>query len=189
MHVLNEGHWINFDKAKTLVRLDHERSRIYREAIEIEKRPHCLNTRDDALRLPATWKPLLTERHVIPTPPGNTPAVPPPPTRVDKRRKTPLGSVNTPAPRHLRSTRLAATAASSASARPPTQRGPARTETSQERNDSHQSPVQTEDRRQLKTRARAVIGRATTPASRCTRSQTRAQAAVGATLDPDAGRK
>ncbi|KAJ9574562.1 hypothetical protein L9F63_008273, partial [Diploptera punctata] len=50
----------------TLAKIDHEKSRIYREAIEIEKRPHIMNTRDDAQRLPSTWKTALAAHHVIP---------------------------------------------------------------------------------------------------------------------------
>ena len=78
-HVLQEGHWINFDAAKTLVRLDQERPRIYREAVEIEKRPHCMNTRDDARRLPDAWKPALESCRVAPLMPSPMPLQLPPP--------------------------------------------------------------------------------------------------------------
>jgi hypothetical protein len=93
LHVLTEGHWIDFDKAKTLVRLNHERPRIYREAIEIDKRPHCINTRDDAIRLPKAWKPLLSSCQVLPVAPQTT-SVEPLTMRIDKRRKNVTGTVN-----------------------------------------------------------------------------------------------
>ena len=64
MHCLTEGHAIDFEHAKTVARIDHDRARIFREAIEIEKRPLSMNTRGDALRLPAAWKPVLTVHQV-----------------------------------------------------------------------------------------------------------------------------
>jgi uncharacterized protein (UPF0335 family) len=57
-HVMTEGHVIDFPNTRTLSRLNNESCRIYREAIEIEKRL-TMNARDDALRLPNAWKPVL----------------------------------------------------------------------------------------------------------------------------------
>ncbi|KAK5641045.1 hypothetical protein RI129_009592 [Pyrocoelia pectoralis] len=61
-HVTTTGHTIKFEDAKTLASIEHCTSRIIREAIEIGKRPHNLNTRDDALRLPPIWKASLIPR-------------------------------------------------------------------------------------------------------------------------------
>ena len=103
LHVLTEGHWIDFGKAKTLVRLNHERPRIFREAIEIEKRPHCINTRDDAIRLPKAWKPVLSSCHVLPVAPQGA-SFDPLKMRIDKRRKNiPGASSSKPERRQLRS--------------------------------------------------------------------------------------
>jgi hypothetical protein len=140
LHVLNEGHWIDFDHAKTLVRLDHERPRIYREAIEIHKRPHSLNTRDDALRLPAAWKPALTDRQVTPSAPPEIISGPPP-ARVDRRRKKTV-TIASVTPRQLRSTRPRATQASAVAGSSSQDAG----------------PVQTVRNTRSMTRARAAIG-------------------------------
>ncbi|KAJ9574561.1 hypothetical protein L9F63_008272 [Diploptera punctata] len=55
-HMKQRGHKIDLTGSRTLAKIDHEKSRIYREAIEIEKRPHIMNTRDDAQRLPSHGK-------------------------------------------------------------------------------------------------------------------------------------
>lgn len=60
-----EGHKIDFSNTKLLAKLDNERHRIIREAIEIERRPASMNSRDDAQRLPTAWKPLLDDRKII----------------------------------------------------------------------------------------------------------------------------
>ncbi|KAJ9601807.1 hypothetical protein L9F63_000035 [Diploptera punctata] len=65
-HMNQRGHKIDLTGSRTLANIDNETSRIYREAIEIEKRPHSMNTRDDAQRLPSTWKTALAAHHVSP---------------------------------------------------------------------------------------------------------------------------
>ncbi|KAJ9600343.1 hypothetical protein L9F63_009356, partial [Diploptera punctata] len=65
-HIKQRGHKIDLTGSRTLAKIDHEKSRIYREAIEIEKRQHTMNTRDDVQRLPSTWKTALAAHHVIP---------------------------------------------------------------------------------------------------------------------------
>ncbi|KAJ9592931.1 hypothetical protein L9F63_015391, partial [Diploptera punctata] len=65
-HIKHRGHKIDFTGSRTLAKINNEKSRIYREAIEIEKRPHTMNTRDDAQRFPSTWKTALAAHHVIP---------------------------------------------------------------------------------------------------------------------------
>ena len=169
-HALTEGHCIDFEKARTLKRLDQPRARTYREAIEIVKRPHCMNTRDDALRLPGTWKPLLADcevRAIMPSEPLTEQQ-----PRVDRRRKTPLAET-TPAPSQPRSTRLAAAAVRGRPSLPPVQRDTHRAEAS--RSLHLQSSTQTADRAQQQVQARAVIGQTQIQTtSRCTRSQTRA---------------
>ncbi|MBV2145233.1 MAG: GIY-YIG nuclease family protein, partial [Wolbachia endosymbiont of Pissodes strobi] len=57
-HHLNTGHKINLDSCKQIANADHFRTRIIREAIEIEK-SGSLNRRDDAANLPTTWKTLI----------------------------------------------------------------------------------------------------------------------------------
>lgn len=69
-HSRSEGHRIDFDNTKTLATVPHMLPRIIREAIEIQKRPHSMNKRDDALRLPSTWKPILnkhSKKSILPT--------------------------------------------------------------------------------------------------------------------------
>jgi hypothetical protein len=90
MHAVTEGHKIDFENAKTLARVDHLVPRVYREAIEIEKREHSLNTRDDARRLPATWKPVLTDRRVRPAPVGAGLTTISESSLIDKEKRTPL---------------------------------------------------------------------------------------------------
>jgi hypothetical protein len=53
---------------KTYIGL-HIIPRIYREAVEIEKRGHSMNTRDDSRRLPTAWRPILRDCRVLPSPP------------------------------------------------------------------------------------------------------------------------
>lgn len=59
-HHLETGHKIGFEHTKTIATERNLKSRIIREALEIERRPDCLNKRDDGRRLPNTWKPLLS---------------------------------------------------------------------------------------------------------------------------------
>lgn len=66
-HVLATGHAIDFENTKTLAKHTNLTARIIREAIEIDKRPHSLNKRDDTRRLPQTWKPLLVSRRITPS--------------------------------------------------------------------------------------------------------------------------
>jgi hypothetical protein len=61
-HVMTEGHTIDFEKSRVLASLYNEKHRVYREAIEIEARP-TMNARDDALRLPLAWKPLIPNKN------------------------------------------------------------------------------------------------------------------------------
>ena len=66
-HVKATGHTIEFEKTKILANIEQKTKRIIREAIEIEKRPRNLNTRDDTQRLPAAWKPNIKPVPVRPT--------------------------------------------------------------------------------------------------------------------------
>ncbi|KAK4887865.1 hypothetical protein RN001_004136 [Aquatica leii] len=59
-HVRKTSHEINFDETKVIANVEHKTKRIIREAVEIEKLPNSLNTRDDTQRLPTVWKPALT---------------------------------------------------------------------------------------------------------------------------------
>ena len=101
MHSMTEGHSIDFDNARTVTKLQNETSRVYREAIEIFKRDHSLNTRDDSKRLPFAWQTIIS-KHPPPQPPSSLQNVPP--TRIQHAT-----SDITPTVR--RSTRLAALAA------------------------------------------------------------------------------
>ena len=65
-HVINTGHNIDFENTKTLHRCENYSKRIIREAIEIEKRPNNLNSRDDSQRLPHTWKHMLENCRIKP---------------------------------------------------------------------------------------------------------------------------
>lgn len=71
-HIDATGHKINFDGTKMLAKIEHFKKRITREAIEIEKRPDNLNTRDDTQRLPTTWKPALNRKQITPRMPPVT---------------------------------------------------------------------------------------------------------------------
>ncbi|KAG5886168.1 hypothetical protein JTB14_024848 [Gonioctena quinquepunctata] len=64
-HNEETGHIIDFDHTRTERTLQ---ARVIREALEIEKRPNCLNKRDDERRLPNTWKPLLSHLTAKPSP-------------------------------------------------------------------------------------------------------------------------
>lgn len=68
-HVKDTSHRIDFDRAKTVAVEKHLWPRIYREAIEIVKRPDNLNKRDDAKRLPVTWIPALSKYRIEPAEP------------------------------------------------------------------------------------------------------------------------
>lgn len=61
-HVSATSHNIDFQNTKVLANIEHLKSRIIREAIEIEKRPDNMNSRDDTQRLPAAWKPALIKK-------------------------------------------------------------------------------------------------------------------------------
>jgi hypothetical protein len=73
VHVMTEGHRINFSGTRSVASIQHETPRVYREAIEIERRPHSMNTRDDAKRLPQTWKNIIQQTTVTPLMPTTTP--------------------------------------------------------------------------------------------------------------------
>lgn len=60
-HILETGHKIDFDNTKTLARSKCLKTRIVREAMEIEIRPFSMNKRDDSLRLANAWKPILNK--------------------------------------------------------------------------------------------------------------------------------
>ena len=91
MHALENGHNINFGSMKALAQVDFLQQRFIREAIEIERRPHTLNKRDDGLRLPSAWTPLIAATLVKPTEPTKKSReqallqV----VKIDRRRKTP----------------------------------------------------------------------------------------------------
>uniref|UniRef100_A0A6P7FST7 Uncharacterized protein LOC114330785 n=1 Tax=Diabrotica virgifera virgifera TaxID=50390 RepID=A0A6P7FST7_DIAVI len=51
----------------TIAPIRFYKPRIIREAVKIEKRPNCLNKRDDGIRLPSTWRPLLTKTSSAPS--------------------------------------------------------------------------------------------------------------------------
>ena len=55
IHQHETNHKIDFDNTKQIANVDHYKTRLIREAIEIEK-DGFLNKRDDALKLPAAWK-------------------------------------------------------------------------------------------------------------------------------------
>lgn len=59
-HVKETSHTIDFSNTKLLANIEYTKTRIIREAIEIEKHPNNLNSRDDTQRLPTAWKPALT---------------------------------------------------------------------------------------------------------------------------------
>jgi len=59
--VLNEGHKIDSDNAATIASLYNETRRIYRKAIEIHKHVNNMNTRNDSIRIPDTWKVVIAE--------------------------------------------------------------------------------------------------------------------------------
>lgn len=65
-HVYQSQHTIDFKNSKVLAREDYKPMRVIREAIEIEKREHALNVRDDGKRLNNTWKTALYNRRITP---------------------------------------------------------------------------------------------------------------------------
>lgn len=64
-HVIEHNHTIDFDSSVVLAQEKYTVPRIYREAIEITRRSHAMNKRDDAQRLPNSWKSALITRKVI----------------------------------------------------------------------------------------------------------------------------
>ena len=64
-HERKHSHQVDLQEAKVIAPVSNHRQRIIREAIEIEKRPHNFNKRDDSLRLPSAWKPIV-ERCTVP---------------------------------------------------------------------------------------------------------------------------
>ena len=58
-HVSLTSHTIDFENTRMITAIEKKTTRIIREAIEIEKRTNCMNTRDDAQRLPRIWKPVV----------------------------------------------------------------------------------------------------------------------------------
>uniref|UniRef100_A0A6P7FMX2 Uncharacterized protein LOC114329459 n=1 Tax=Diabrotica virgifera virgifera TaxID=50390 RepID=A0A6P7FMX2_DIAVI len=97
-HILHTGHKIDFDHSRTIAPIRFYKQRIIREAIEIEKRPNCLNKRDDGIRLPSTWRPLLKKTSSAPIP------------AVKNLRANP-----NPAPNSLRANTLSATSSTATS--------------------------------------------------------------------------
>ena len=55
IHQHETNHKIDFDNTKQIANIDHYKTRLIREAIEIEKYGF-LNKRDDALKLSTAWK-------------------------------------------------------------------------------------------------------------------------------------
>jgi hypothetical protein len=59
LHVIASGHKIDFNRCRTVATEQGLANRLMREAIEIEKRPTCLNKKDDSLKLPSAWRPII----------------------------------------------------------------------------------------------------------------------------------
>lgn len=57
-HERETGHKIDLNSCKQIANIDHYKTRIIREAIEIEKQG-SLNKKDDALNLPSAWKSVI----------------------------------------------------------------------------------------------------------------------------------
>ena len=58
-HTMTENHTIDFDSAKTLVKSNKEHHRTLHEAINIAKRDHAMNHRDDTSLLPSAYHHLI----------------------------------------------------------------------------------------------------------------------------------
>lgn len=67
-HVLASNHTIDFKNTNSIAQTNKLESRIIREAIEIEKRDHAMNIRDDGKRLPIVWHTIVSDRKITPTP-------------------------------------------------------------------------------------------------------------------------
>ena len=65
-HAVNSFHQINFAGSSHIASERSKFCREIREAVEIEKRPHNMNTRDDSKRLPSAWVPILSSMKVAP---------------------------------------------------------------------------------------------------------------------------
>jgi hypothetical protein len=63
-HSVSNLHKIDFKNTKTLASINFLKPRLVREAIEIEKRPVNLNTRDDGTCLPVAWKPIIYSKRI-----------------------------------------------------------------------------------------------------------------------------
>jgi hypothetical protein len=59
IHAKQTGHGIDFDNARSLANINMNLPRVFREAIEISKRPSNLNTRDDSQIISSAWKPVI----------------------------------------------------------------------------------------------------------------------------------
>ena len=59
LHTMTDGHIIDFDNTKTLIKTNNESHRILYEAIHIAKRDDTLNFRDEKLKLPYTYAHLI----------------------------------------------------------------------------------------------------------------------------------
>ena len=68
-HQHQTGHKINFDSCKQIASAENYKTRLIREAIEIEKIGH-LNKRDDALHLSSTWKAIIKRQSEVQHPPA-----------------------------------------------------------------------------------------------------------------------
>lgn len=65
-HVTATGHSIDFEGMEALTSIESRGLRTLREAVEIERRPHNMNKRDDSLHLPHAWKPAMARILVPP---------------------------------------------------------------------------------------------------------------------------
>lgn len=71
-HFEKTAHTIDFDGIKSLAAVSHYTARTIREAIEIERRPHNMNKRDDSIRLAHAWKPVTEKILVAPIDPSES---------------------------------------------------------------------------------------------------------------------
>lgn len=105
-HVLNEGHKIDFNNTTTIASIYNETNRIYREAIEIHKHKNNMNTRNDSIRIPNTWKVLIDQnspKTSFPKSPEVSPISSKPPNQVSTRKSPTPSTVKSPPTRVLRS--------------------------------------------------------------------------------------
>ena len=58
-----QNHKIVFDETQLLSNVTHYSSRIYREAIEIQKHKNSFNKKEESLKISDTWLPALKNRY------------------------------------------------------------------------------------------------------------------------------